>query len=392
MLKKFTFKNTKHKKLKIFLLIIVIIIITIISKNLIINTITYHNDKKIINKIQEIKKEKITYVFITINPELMLTLKNNLVNDISCLNDDCLKVTSDLNIIGDNLEDSVEKIYNVVKEKGFKVDNGVNIKYKKGEDIQIKLDYVTTEEIDNNMEKDLLNKIIDDEYQDTSSDYNNSLWYELKQDKDYGKYYECNIISDELECHIKNDILLGFVVESSDFKGYLTKFAGVFNNLGAIERIFHKFGIETKAQVELGFFKDPIRKIYINNREYEVLSSENQISQNTLFETFKGCDYAKFKLTDLDLLHPSLIESKLFYEEGAFEEQYSIDTIDCGIKYCKKSVSTYINSCDEATKKVELNVDSYTNYYICDSNKNNCQEVDKEVYDKIDMNYGLMED
>ncbi len=391
-------KNSKHKKLKIILLLLGIIIGIIFIRNFVLKEIAYRNDQKIIHKIQEIQKEKITYVFIEINPELVLTLKNNTVNHVACLNQDCLEISNDLDVVGENLEESIEKIYNVAQEKGFNTDNGVKIKYRNGENLPIKLDYVTTEIIDQDTEKDLLNHVITDtdvfpSQSDSVIDYNNKLWSELKKDKDYGKYYECSIMNEELECHIKDDILLGFVITSGDFQSYLTKFAGVFDNLSAIERIFHKFKIETKGQIELGFFNDPIRNIYINNREYEILSSENQISQNTFFDTFKGCDYAQFKLTDLNLLNPSSIESKLFYSEGATQEQYSIDTVECGKKYCKKSVTTFINRCDEATKHVELNVDSYDNYYLCDiHDSNNCQEVNKEVYDKTGMNFGFIED
>lgn len=80
-----------NKKIKIILLVIVIIIIGIVTYFM----ISYNNYKKeleninIVNDAVEEYNNLESYVFVDINPSLVLTIINNKINNVTCLNEDC---------------------------------------------------------------------------------------------------------------------------------------------------------------------------------------------------------------------------------------------------------------------------------------------------------------
>ncbi|MBE6159131.1 MAG: hypothetical protein E7159_04840 [Firmicutes bacterium] len=197
-------KKSKVKKiLLIILLIIVLLVVLFFGYRFIKNKIDEKNAKKYSEIVSELNKDKISYVFVEINPHLVLTIKDNKVNDIACLNDDCLSIYKDLDIKGKDLDSSIDVIYNVSKEKGFDTSNG--IKLSSTDTINIKnKENITIEYIDTTKEKELLNDVKNNETikEVSNEDYYTRLWNELKKDKDYGNVYTCNMNNKELECYI----------------------------------------------------------------------------------------------------------------------------------------------------------------------------------------------
>lgn len=198
--------KTKGKKKKLFIIIILIVSIPLLlffGYRFISNKIDEKNAEKYSEIVSELNKDKISYVFVEINPHLVLTIKDNKVDDIACLNDDCLSIYNNLDVKGKDLDTSIDVIYNAAEEKGFDTSNG--IKLSSTDTISIKnKDNITIEYIDTNKEKELLNDVKNNETikQVNNEDYYTKLWSELKKDKDYGNVYTCNMNNKELECYI----------------------------------------------------------------------------------------------------------------------------------------------------------------------------------------------
>lgn len=165
--------------------------------------------QKVKNSILEVNKEKTSYVFIEINPSMVLTVRDNKINDIACLNDDCVVIYDKLNVIDKDINKGIDTIYNISKENGFDTSKGVRVKSTDNITIENK-DYINFEQISTDDEKQLLNNVINN--QDIKSvdndDYYSKLWDTLKKDKSYDKIYSCSMNSDkELECYIKQEWL-----------------------------------------------------------------------------------------------------------------------------------------------------------------------------------------
>lgn len=197
-------KNKLKKVLLIILLLIVLAIIFFLTFRFIRNKIDEVNVKKFSDIVNEVSKERTDYVFVEINPSFVLVVKDNKVNDVACLNDDCISIYNDIDVKGKNLDSSIDVIYNVSKEKGFDTSNG--IKLSSTDVITIKnSNNITIEYIDTSKEKELLNEVKNNEIvKEISNDnYYTRLWNELKKDSSYGNVYTCNMNDNkELECYI----------------------------------------------------------------------------------------------------------------------------------------------------------------------------------------------
>ena len=167
------------------------------------------------NVINEISKDRIDYVFIEINPSFVLTIKENEVNDIACLNDDCVSIYNDIDVKGKSIGDSIDSLYNLAKEKGFDTSKGVKVKTTISLNFENK-DYISVEFIDETSKQELLSNIKNNEEIKNKSNvgYYTKLWEELKKDKDYDKVYACNMDNNELKCYI---ILQTGINKDSDY-------------------------------------------------------------------------------------------------------------------------------------------------------------------------------
>lgn len=84
--------NEKKKIVIVILLVIMIPLVSYLGYNIISDKIDKSKSEKIGTAVSEIAKEKVDYVFVDINPSFMLTIKENMVNEVTCLNEDCNRV------------------------------------------------------------------------------------------------------------------------------------------------------------------------------------------------------------------------------------------------------------------------------------------------------------
>lgn len=252
--------NKKHVFRKMLLgLIIIILLLFIIS--MVNNFITNKKINKFRDNISSIEKEKISYVFIEINPSLVLTMKDGKVSDVACLNDDCIKIYNDIDVKGKSIDESIDSLYNLSKEKGYDTSNGVKVKISNNVIIENK-NYINIEYIDTTKEKELLDEIKNNEEIDNvnNDNYYSKLWGELKKDNDYGDVYTCNMNNkQELECYI---ILETGINKDSDYDMDTTEKYNLIQEIftNSTNKIFNtlkKFNFDVRDN-----------KIYINNIEF----------------------------------------------------------------------------------------------------------------------------
>lgn len=196
-------KKKKHIVLKV-LLVLLIVVVLFVGFKFVSSKLDSIKADKIRNNVSKINETKTSYVFIEINPSLVITIKGNEISDVACLNDDCVSIYNDLDIKGKNINDGIDTIYNVSKEKGFDTSKGVKVSSNETINLETK-DYITFEYIDDTKEKELLDNIKNNEgiKEIDNDDYYTKLWEELKKDSAYGKVYSCDMNDNkELECYI----------------------------------------------------------------------------------------------------------------------------------------------------------------------------------------------
>ena len=385
--------NTKKKKIIKYILIIILFIITILFiSNLIHKHIMKINDEKIINNLQELKNEEVNYVFVEINPKFVFEVKNDEVISVGCLNDDCMEIYDELNVVGKSLIDSVDYIYNYVKEKKYNL-NTVKVKVLGNFSFVSDKKYINVEIIDEEEKEQLLNDIINNDQikeQTSKEQYNIKLWNELKKDKDYGNIYDCVLSEEELECYIKKNLRIGFGIDKPDITKYLTQYDNIIPNLDGISRVLNKFGLKTKSETELGLFRNPIFSIYVDDVEYvSHVEGENYLSEDVYYNVQMNCNTYEFNLTSINLLKINEIKQiiHLDKDEEVFEES-TYETIIHQIKddvYGKKQIRKSRNYCENNTIKGELSDDIYIIYRIDGSSS---EEVSKEVYEDFNTSLG----
>ena len=254
------FKYNKNIFLKT-LLIILIIILIFSGYRLINKKIDEANVNKFSNIIKKVSKERVDYVFVEINPSFVLTIKDNKVSDVACLNNDCLNIYNDIDIKGKSINESIDNLYNISKEKGFDTSNGVKVKTSDNVSIESK-EYITIEYIDTTKEKELLNEVKNNyEIKNINNDnYYSKLWEELKKDPNYDDVYTCNMNdSKELECYI---ILKTGINKDSDYN------MDTSERYNLIQEIFTS--TSTKMLNTLMKFNFDVRdnKVYVNDIEF----------------------------------------------------------------------------------------------------------------------------
>lgn len=381
--------NKKHIFRKILLgLLVIVLLIFIIS--MISNFITNRKIDKFKENISNIEKEKINYVFIEINPSLVLIMKDGKVSDVACLNNDCIDIYSDIDVKGKSIDESIDNLYNLSKEKGYDVSNGVKI--KTSDDVDIKNNsYITIEYIDTTKEKELLSNVKNNkEFNNINNDnYYSNLWEELKKDEDYGVVYECNINNKELECHIKKDFVISTHDGSKNIIDETVVWLEMQNNLNKISRVLKKFNINVKEDGLI--YSNPIGIIIYNETKYfsaEIYPTPEKINYSAKIR----CDVYRFNLTDINLINPNFIPIKIDLEEDEINynmypyiESYSHG---CGADYCIKEIYDDIKMvCDEELGWIEESNFIYgvpptvRGYELCDINLKNCKSISKEEYD-----------
>ncbi len=273
-----------------------------------------------------------------------MTIKENKVENISCLNDDCMTIYDELNVKGKNINDSIDVIYNVSKRKGFDTSKGVKLSSTDTINVE-KKDYISIEYIDSTKEKELLNEVKNNEEIKNvdNNSYYDKLLEELKKDSDYDKVYTCNMNdSKALECHFTSEFLNKGPKLNGDKIDYGC------NSESECERLendmirdvintFKKFGVKTD--------KDTVT-IDTINYSYKMIDEGSSNNVNVLYREVSEfvsvpqelCDYGyiapskngkceaenttiyRITLDKIDLLRPNLSMKSQTVEKGSLSE------------------------------------------------------------------------
>lgn len=329
--------NKKKKLSIIILLIFLFIIISLLIYSFIKKSITNKNDLKINSSINEIRNEKEDYVFVEINPKLLLVVENGKVDRIYCMNHDCQNFYNDIHVKDLDAIEAINQIYILANKKGFDTSNGVKIKSTTYIPLEnYDYDYIEIEYIREDKKNQLLTEVLNyNESTNKNSNYYDNLLSKLKQDDDYDKFYSCKNENDQLSCSfIMSSIKAGFDIESVD----ALDFDSIFLNKNNVLRILKKFNFNVSGDI-----------VRINNANYNYSISftyngtnYGNILYRELTEKLSDelCEYTSdgnciiktgyefIKLSDINLLEPVITSDKIITKTNDIkknlEEQYNL--------------------------------------------------------------------
>lgn len=365
-------EQTKVKKKKhIFLMAILITIVLFTVMHFINMLVINVNNSKMSSNINKLEKYKTSYVFIDINPSFVLTLKDNKVEDVACLNDDCVAIYDDIEVKGKNIDNSIDSLNSLVKSKGFDVSKGIyvrttgNISITKKDNITI--DYISEDKKDNLLKDLKNNQSINN---NSNEDYYTKLWKVLKKDQDYGKVYECGMNNDELECYIKDNLFLDHNALT------LLDMRKVLHNRKDISRVLNRFGIKNEGTDTYIGLHIEVANIYINDIKFEC--DEDSLCYIDDNEEDYSIEVSLVKAHNgINLLNPNEVLNNVSFINREYHS-YIYDS-EGNEKY------TYL----EKKKYCNLNQEncSMDYYRTCDTNEendlSNCKDIDATKYNEI---------
>lgn len=372
-------KQKRHILLKILLILFVCIGLYFLV-NSVNKAIMKANDAKINTAISQLESQRVDYVFVEINPSFALRLEGNTVTNIACLNEDCMKIYGSIDIIGKNMNDGIDHLYNLAKENGFDTSKGATIKTTSN----IKVDnliYVTIEYIDKAQQEELLSKVKNNEEikENKNDNYYTLLWEELKKDKDYNHTYTCNMDNNELKCYIKQKFI------DKVEKVAIIEIPTIARDMS---RTLDKFKINYTTEEVLSGITF-MNGIYINGKYYSYVGTAGYVS-NTFHDVlvYYDEDDEDFNQYSNDIVVPltkfNLLTSQYDKKDivwNGYEENE---------KYINNIESCHILTIDGNEKHV-CNTSNQNEYYVCKKNKDgygylkeDCTSISKKVYDNAD--------
>jgi len=316
-----------HKIFDLILAVILIILLVFCAKKLFQNI----NDKRVNNAINDLSSEKVSYVFIEINPSIVLSLKGKKVVDVACLNEDCMKMYDDIKIKDKDLNDSIKTLYSLAKDNGFDVSNGVSVKSTENVSVDKKLDYVNVSYIKEEERNELLSKVVNNDtiVKSDNKNYYEKLYDRLKKDNDYDEVYTCNMNNEKLECYFLEEAITPMfdVTDGSiDITSVLQN--NLFTIVSRIERTLNKFNIENTYDEDMTdtFSNKVIINGLIYSFVFDYTNNENNMKnvfyRNVTskgecvdFDGYKYCTCKQrtyvFKASEMNLLNPADVLNKL---------------------------------------------------------------------------------
>lgn len=364
-------EQTKVKKKKhIFLMAILITIVLFTLMHFINMLVINVNNSKMSSNINKLEKYKTSYVFIDINPSFVLTLKDNKVEDVACLNDDCVAIYDDIEVKGKNIDDSIDSLNSLVESKGFDVSKGISVRTTGNISIT-KKDNITIEYISKDKKDNLLKDLKNNQSINNNSneDYYSKLWKELKKDQDYGKVYECGMNNDELECYIKDNLFLDHNALT------LLDMRKVIQNRKDISRVLNRFGIKNEGTDTFIGLHLEVSNIYIDDIKFEC--QEDSVCYIANEEDY-SIEVSLVKATNgINLLNPNEVlnnvsfinreyHSYIYDSEGNEKHIYLEKKKYCNLNQENCSVY-YYRTC---------------NYYE-ENDLSNCKDIDATKYNEI---------
>ncbi len=278
--------KSSFKIIRKLLLILLLAILLFLGINCIKIKMKEAQTNRALKEINQVKTNEISYVFIEINPKIVIEFKGNKAVNYACLNEDCMTVFDNMELVDKELEQVVDTLYQKAKDKGIDVTKGVNVS-SINEKIKEKvknIEYVTYIKIEREEEQKLINEVINHKEIINSShkkSYNEELLEAYQKDKDYGKTYTCNINHDELSCYITDQFYDKLGKDYNSLSDVLLQIDEIVNLMA----VFDKFGIKyTTTGIEgaelIGLDKLVLDKIYLNG-EYRSWGN-GSISSNTI--------------------------------------------------------------------------------------------------------------
>ncbi len=318
------------------ILVILCIVLAAILWSRMDKFMTKLNTEKINRQINELSKERVSYVFVEINPAMVFTLKDDRVEGVACLNADCMKMYDEIKLDGLTLKESIESVYSLAKDKGFDTSKGVTVKSSRNVAIE-GLEYVSIEYVSDEDEEKLLANVKNNEdiiVENDDEGYYAKLWNELKKDSRYDKIYACAMNGQKLECHFKPEMI-------SPMEGILSGSNPVtkamqlwlMTHLDDIGATLDKFNIENNfAEPASGPDDVKSNTLFINGIGFDYVldyTHQNVNIKNACYSRnekkgecypeYGMCEctrsYMAFALKDLDLLNPSTILGNLKVNE-----------------------------------------------------------------------------
>ncbi len=276
-----TFKRNKKIIRKMLLIVLAVVLVLVVSYLMYVK-ISNYKTRKLLSKIENVKKEEVNIAIVEINPSVALEVKNNKVIKKGCINDDCIKIYNSIDIINKELNKVIEILYNKAKEEGIDTKDGVKVSSTNTELEKIvkKLSYVKYKKITNEEEKKIVSKVLDNDNiknQESKKTYNQKLLDTYKKDSDYGKLYTCDLKDNNLSCHFTEKFVkkeLNEPVNASDLEyyNYVLRIATVTN--AKLVRVLDKFNIKHYGSKIEGLEEyEIVSGIYINNKRHMLLGN-----------------------------------------------------------------------------------------------------------------------
>lgn len=288
--------------------------------------------RKIGSEVTEIKKDKVDYVFVEINPSFVLTIKDGSVEDVACLNDDCIAIYSEIDVKGQDINSSIDSLYSLSSIKGYDISGGVKVKTTGDVSIEDK-DYITFEYITEDTKDELLTSLKNNDSikENNNDNYYATLWDKLKTDSDYGEVYFCNMDKEELKCNFTEKFILSFLVDQEQL---------ALNYLGWKQQVNRYYNTLDKFDVNHKMI-DGLDYILINNKEYYPVSGvvrngeliiSNVLLRETMYEgqksfsisTYNECIQIRseeyIELKDFNLLNPNNAKVQTYIPQDIVDE------------------------------------------------------------------------
>ena len=201
---------------------------------------------------------------VKINPEIIIEFVNGKVKSSSCLNEDCKRIYDLKIIIGLDINNTIEILYNTAKDNGIDVSSGVKV--YSDDEVNVDKDYVKYEQITTQDLNEYINKT------DIDNSYEKDLLSIYESDSDYNKLYYCND-NGKVSCYLTdefyNELSEYAVCENGGCPGieYFNKFVNyVINVTPKLDRVLRKFNIKTYYKEEAGY--KFLYGMYLNNTKY----------------------------------------------------------------------------------------------------------------------------
>lgn len=278
--------KSSFKIMRKILLLVLLIILLFLGIHFTKVKMKEHQTNQTLKEINKVKTNEISYVFIEINPKIVIEFKGDKVVNHACLNQDCVTLFDNISIVDKDLEQVIHTLYQKAKDAGIDVTAGVTVS-STNEKIKEKLEditYVTYIKIDKKEEQKLMTEVVDHKEIINSNhkkSYNEELLETYKKDKDYDNLYTCSINHNELSCYITDKFYnkLGKDTES------ISDVLALVDQTIDLMSVFDKFGIKyTTTGVEgaelIGLDKMILDKIYLNG-DYRSWGN-GSISSNTI--------------------------------------------------------------------------------------------------------------